>query len=135
MTKTAFLLTLILMVLASMPARAQRVFVSSTGLDTNPCTRTEPCRTFQKAFNTVPANGEIDVLDPADYGQLTITHGISIQGHGFAVADQAGFPPRPSTYLSGASILVNSTEGGPVTLRVCPERSYGIAEFSEHEAD
>jgi hypothetical protein len=33
--------------------------------------------------DTASANGVIDVLDPADYGPLTITQGISIQGHGF----------------------------------------------------
>jgi len=32
----------------------------------------------------VAAKGEIDVLDPAGYGALTITKAISIQGHGFA---------------------------------------------------
>jgi hypothetical protein len=29
-------------------------------------------------------SGEIDVLDPAGYGAVTINHAISIQGHGFA---------------------------------------------------
>jgi hypothetical protein len=43
MTKTAFLLTLIVTALAS-PAQAQRVFVSVNGLDTNPCTAISPCR-------------------------------------------------------------------------------------------
>jgi hypothetical protein len=67
MTKTAFLLTLIVTALANMPAQAQQVrgFVSSRGVDTNPCTVDLPCRTFQQAFNTIPANGVIWVLDPA----------------------------------------------------------------------
>jgi hypothetical protein len=77
-TRTAFLLTLIVAAFASMPAQAQRVFVSGLGLDSNPCTVTQPCRSFQHAHDTVAANGEIDVLDPAGYGPLTITHGISI---------------------------------------------------------
>jgi hypothetical protein len=48
MTKTAFLLTLIATALASIPAQAQQVraFVSGGGLDTNPCTLAQPCRTF-----------------------------------------------------------------------------------------
>jgi hypothetical protein len=84
MTKTTVLLMLIAIALASMPAHAQqRVFVSGLGSDSNPCTVTQPCRTFQQAYNTAVANGEIDVLDPAGYGPLTITHGISIQAHGF----------------------------------------------------
>jgi hypothetical protein len=107
MIKTAFLLTLAVTAFASMPAHAQlRVFVSGGGLDTNPCTVTQPCRTFQQAHNTAAANGEIDVLDPAGYGPLTITHGISIQAHGFGGI----------TAASGAAITVSVTTSDPVTL-------------------
>jgi hypothetical protein len=66
------------------PAQAQRVFVSATGSDGNPCTFASPCRTFQHAHDTAPSGGEIDVLDPAGYGAVTITKSISIQGHGFS---------------------------------------------------
>jgi parallel beta-helix repeat protein len=70
--------------LYTQPAQAQdRVFVSGSGVDTNPCTFTAPCRTFQQAYNTAPANGEIYVIDPAGYGPLTITKPISVQAHGF----------------------------------------------------
>ena len=106
MTRTAFLLTLVVTALASMPAHAQRVFVSGLGVDTNPCTVTQPCRTFQQAYNTAPANGEINVLDPADYGPLTITHGISIQAHGFGGI----------TAASGNAITISVTTSDPVTL-------------------
>jgi hypothetical protein len=68
----------------TVPAQAQRVFVSATGSDGNPCSFASPCRSFQHAHDTVAANGEIDVLDPAGYGPLTITKAISIQGHGFS---------------------------------------------------
>jgi hypothetical protein len=110
MTKTAFLVALIVTALASMPAEAQRVFVSGQGLDTNPCTVTQPCRTFQHAHDIAPANSEIDVLDPAGYGPLTITHGISIQAHGFGgITQTAGCP-------ISAAIQINVTTGDPVTL-------------------
>jgi hypothetical protein len=115
MTRTAFLLTLIVAVLASMPAHAQfplRVFVSAArGLDTNPCTVTQPCRTFQQAFNTMRLNGEIDVLDPGGYGPLNITGGgINIQAHGF------GGITQPASCAGCAAISVNVTNGNPVTL-------------------
>lgn len=61
-----------------------RVFVAAQGSDSNPCTFAAPCRTFQHAHDVVAGGGEIDVLDPAGYGALTITKSISIQGHGFA---------------------------------------------------
>src|SRR5262245_45519587 len=68
------------------PAQAQptRVFVAAQGSDANPCTFALPCRTFQHAHDVVAANGEIDVLDPAGYGAVTISKSISIQGHGFS---------------------------------------------------
>jgi hypothetical protein len=65
-------------------AAATRTFVSGVGLDSNPCTFSQPCRSFQAAYNVTAAGGEIDVLDPAGYGTLFITGPISIQGHGFA---------------------------------------------------
>jgi Right handed beta helix region len=108
MTRIAFLLTLMVTALAGVPAHAQRVFVSGTGLDTNPCTVAQPCRTFQQAYNTVAANGEIDVIDPAGYGSLVITHGISIQGHGFSGITQA--------VSTGAAITISVTTSDPITL-------------------
>jgi hypothetical protein len=67
------------------PAQAQnRVFVSATGSDGNPCTFASPCRSFQHAHDTVTAGGEIDVLDPGGYGTLTINKSITIKGHGFS---------------------------------------------------
>jgi len=88
MTRTAIGLAALALGLASMlaalPAHAQpaRVFVSGSGNDSNPCTVAAPCRSFQQAFNSVAAGGEIDVLDTAGYGPLDITHAVSIQGHG-----------------------------------------------------
>jgi hypothetical protein len=111
MSKTAFLLALITTALASMPAHAQqRVFVSGSGLDTNPCTVTQPCRTFQQAHNTAAVNGEIDVIDPAGYGPLNITKGISIQAHGF------GGITMVNNCGTCAAITVNVTTSNPVTL-------------------
>jgi hypothetical protein len=71
--------------LCTAPVQAQtRVFVAAQGSDANPCSFALPCRTFQHAHDTVAAGGEIDVLDPAGYGALTINKSISIQGHGFS---------------------------------------------------
>jgi Periplasmic copper-binding protein (NosD) len=126
MTKTAFLLTLAVTALASMSAHAQplRVFVSGLGLDTNPCTVSQPCRTFQQAYNTAAANAEIDVLDPAGYGPLTITHGISIQAHGFGGITQA---------TAGATaITVSVTTGDPVTLNGLLIEGGGTGQFGIH---
>jgi hypothetical protein len=108
----AVLAVLSLAVPAIVPAEAQvpqvpRLFVSGGGNDGNACTFTAPCRTLQQAFNVAPANAEIDVLDPAGYGPLTISHGISIQGHGFAAITQA---------TGGAAAIVVAAQPSDVVL-------------------
>ena len=89
MRRSPLPLTVLAVALAGMsnvdPAAAQaRVFVGAQGSDSNACTFTAPCRTFQHAHDVVAAGGEIDVLDPAGYGSLIIFKSISIQGHGYA---------------------------------------------------
>jgi len=118
MRKTALLVTALAIALAGMmhagPANAQRGFVSGGGSDSNPCTVASPCPSFQQAFNTVTAvttsGGEIDVLDPAGYGPLTITHGISIQGHGFGGITQATSGPGTN------AITINAGTSDAITL-------------------
>src|SRR5262249_25989759 len=84
--------TIFVCLLSITPLQAQpaRVFVSATGADANPCTFAQPCRTFQHAHDTVAAGGEIDVLDPAGYGPVSINRAISIQAHGFAGITASG---------------------------------------------
>jgi hypothetical protein len=67
-------------VLAAAPAHAQapRTWVSGVGDDANPCSRTAPCKTFAGAISKTAAQGEINCLDPAGYGAVTITKSISI---------------------------------------------------------
>jgi hypothetical protein len=101
------------------PALAQRVFVAAQGSDANPCSFALPCRTFQHAHDVVAAGGEIDVLDPAGYGAVTITKSISIQGHGFSGVSVAS-SGIGITINGGASDAVNLNglliEGGGVGL-------------------
>src|SRR5437016_3814619 len=101
-------IAIVYMAILPTPAQAQsRVFVAAQGSDSNLCTFAAPCRTFQRAHDVVAANGEIDVLDPAGYGALTITKAISIQGHGFA-----GIAAP-----SGNAITVNAAGAAVVNLR------------------
>jgi hypothetical protein len=59
-------------------AASQHTFVLGTGADTNPCSPASRCRTFAGALvNTLPG-GEIDVLDTAGYGAVTINQAVSI---------------------------------------------------------
>jgi hypothetical protein len=88
LTKTpllgAYALAVALALLWVVPANAQttRAWISGTGDDANPCSRTAPCKTFTGAMaKTVPC-GEIDALDPGSSGALLITQGVTIDGGG-----------------------------------------------------
>ena len=74
--------------LPAVSAQAQnaRSFVSAHGLDINSCALAAPCRTLAAAFAATNAGGEIDVLDPAGYGALTINKAISIVNDGVGTA-------------------------------------------------
>lgn len=59
-------------------AQATRTWVSGVGDDVNPCSRTAPCKTFAGAISKTAVNGEINCLDPAGFGAVTITKSITI---------------------------------------------------------
>ncbi|HKP68364.1 MAG TPA: right-handed parallel beta-helix repeat-containing protein [Pyrinomonadaceae bacterium] len=59
-------------------AQATRTWVSGVGDDVNPCSRTAPCKTFAGAISKTATNGEINCLDPAGYGAVTISKSITI---------------------------------------------------------
>src|SRR6202051_1703786 len=90
MTKIAFLFTLLVTVLIGLlpavPAQAAgapRTFVSAAGLDTNNCTNVAtPCRHLAAAYAATAPDGEIYVLDPANYGSLFISPPGSVAGLG-----------------------------------------------------
>ena len=68
--------------IAPAQAQASRTWVSGVGDDVNPCSRTAPCKTFAGAISKTAAGGEINCLDPAGYGALTITKAITIECNG-----------------------------------------------------
>src|ERR1043166_9744313 len=79
--------TIVFLLISSLAhAQASRTWVSGVGDDVNPCSRTAPCKTFAGAISKTAAGGEIDALDPAGYGAVTITKAITIDGGGGQVA-------------------------------------------------
>ena len=87
---------------ASAQAQAPRTFVSAAGSDSNPCSFAAPCRHFQAAVNATSVGGEVDALDPAGYGPITISQAITIEGQGWSyIAPPAG----------GNGITINAVSG------------------------
>jgi len=127
-----------------LPAQASgtltRTFVSSTGIDTNPCTIAAPCASFAAAYAAVAANGIVAALDPGKYGPLTnINTGVTINGNGWsaitAPAGEAGITIAAGTAnvtligleIDGAGfgyngILVNSA--GSLTVTNCTLQNF-----------
>lgn len=89
-------------------AQATRTWVSGVGDDVNPCSRTAPCKTFAGAISKTAIGGEINALDPAGYGAVTITKSITIDGGGGQVA---------SVLVSGTNGIIINGAGAKVILR------------------
>ncbi|MGH6834198.1 MAG: right-handed parallel beta-helix repeat-containing protein [Methylocella sp.] len=90
-------------------ALANRTFVSGKGTDAGACAYVAPCRSFAFALTQTNSGGEIDVLDPAGYGTVTITKAISIVNDGVGLAAIAA--------PSGNAITINAGAGNSVHLR------------------
>lgn len=61
-------------------AQSSRTWVSGVGDDANPCSRTAPCLTWAGALSKTAPGGEIDALDPGEFGPLTITQSVTLDG-------------------------------------------------------
>lgn len=119
-------------------AQATRTWVSGVGDDANPCSRTAPCKTFAGAISKTATNGEINCLDPAGYGAVTITKSITIdcedtQGsilaslvNGVIINITAGTDTKKAVKLRGLSI--NGAGNGINGIRVLAVNSLNIDE-------
>jgi hypothetical protein len=93
-------------------AQATRTWVSGVGDDVNPCSRTAPCRTFAGAIAKTATGGEVDALDPGDFGGVTITKSITLDGRGT---------------LAGVGVITVNGAGAVVVLRGLSIRAAGAA--------
>lgn len=76
--QTTLFAVIVLATCSLVQAQATRTWVSGVGDDVNPCSRTAPCKTFAGAISKTATNGEINCLDPAGYGAVTVTKSITI---------------------------------------------------------
>ncbi|MEA2839133.1 MAG: hypothetical protein QOF41_463 [Methylobacteriaceae bacterium] len=80
-------------------AQATRTWVSGVGDDANPCSRTAPCKTFAGAYSKTAASGEINCLDSAGYGAVTVSKSLTLKCQGVV----------GSILVSGTNALVINT--------------------------
>lgn len=115
--------------LAAGPASAQmtRSWVSGTGDDSQPCSRTAPCKTFAGALAKTSAGGEINALDAGGFGSVTITKSITLDGTGALasilgasgvgiVVDLGAEDKARSVRLRG--LTINGAGGGAAGIKV-----------------
>ena len=91
-------LTVVIAVLTGLGATASpafgqsvRTWVSENGNDANPCSATAPCKTFAGAISKTFIGGEIDAMDDAGFGTVTITKSVTIEA---AATSRASSPAR-----------------------------------------
>jgi hypothetical protein len=113
MTRTIFIaaalaLAATLPIAPAQAAGVARTFLSAAGSDSNNCANVlTPCRHLATAYAATAANGEIYVLDPANYGSLTITGPVSIEGHGWASIAPASGQAAITINAPGATDKIN----------------------------
>ncbi len=102
-------------------AASNRVWVSGHGVDQAGCgSPTSPCRSLQYAHDNIAPGGEIDILDPAGYGAITITKAVSIVNDGGVAGVQQASAGQDA-------ILINAGATDAVTLRGLTIEGLGAA--------
>lgn len=101
-TKTTVMMMGLLLTCLSFVSTARadgaRSYISPSGSDNRPCTRNQPCRTFDAALAKTDAGGEIIALETGTYDPTTVTKSVTL----------AAAP--------GADVAIRATGGNAVTV-------------------
>lgn len=102
---------------------ATRTWVSGVGDDAFPGSRTAPCKTFAGAYSKTSTGGEINCLDSAGFGAITIGKSLTIDG----TSNLASILATGTTgiIINGAGIdvtirdvAINGATGGITGIRI-----------------
>ena len=112
-TKPTFMLMGLLLTCLSFVSTARadgaRSYISPSGSDNRPCSRNQPCRTFDGALAKTDAGGEIVAMETATYEPATISKSITL-----AAAPGADVSIRATT---GTAVTINGNTGDTYVLR------------------
>ena len=87
-------------------ATSARTWVASNGTNNATCSRATPCQTFDQAHNATSAGGEINCVDAANYGPVTITKSLTIACDNTEASIFAATGSITINVLAGASDIV-----------------------------
>ncbi len=93
---------------ASVSALSPHTWVSATGNDANTGTAVSPYADFATAVANTAAGGMVSVLGPGDYGPITITQSITIDGTGGGSIGFAG---------DGEAIYIDTGSNANIVIR------------------
>jgi hypothetical protein len=123
----------------------KHTWVSWSGSDSNPCTETLPCLSFQYALSNTAAGGLITARDAGDFGTVTINQSVTIDGNHLGSITLNSDFTTGITITGGANVTVqnlvinglgaghigiNAGSGGVVTVDNCKIMNftqYGIS--------
>src|SRR5678815_3258328 len=83
-------------------ADGARSYISPAGSDNRPCTRNQPCRSFDGALAKTDAGGEIVAMETGAYDPTTIAKSITLSA------------------APGADVAIPVTTAAAVTITVSP---------------
>jgi hypothetical protein len=116
---------------ASVQFTAATLYVSTTGLDTNPCSQTQPCHTLQHAVDTASAGDTVRVLAGTYNQTVNITKPLTLTGAGetstiidgsnidtgAGLGTQDPTAPSSTPYYGVVSVQNNTGTGGAIRIR------------------
>lgn len=138
--RSAALGAMLVCLLPTMQAHAQ-FWVASNGGGTT-CSQSSPCGTFQAAHDAAGANTEINCLDSADFGRVTISKSITIDCTGtdsvIRVSSLSAVSVNTAGVVvtlrgldiisdSGGAVGVNFLNGSELHVENCRVAGFGIA--------
>ena len=109
MVMTMGLLLTCLSLVSTARADGARSYISPSGSDNRPCSRNQPCRTFDAALTKTDAGGEIVALESGTYEPTTIAKAITL-----AAAPGADVAIRAA---SGNAVTITANVGDTIVLR------------------
>lgn len=105
-------------------------YVSGNGSDSNPCTFTSPCATFQAALANTVDGGMITAKDASDFWPVVINQSVTIDGAnmGSITSEGTGINITSGANVTVQNLTINglgignygiSANGGIVTVKNC----------------